>query len=419
MNKILLKSVTCNGSVTDIYIEGNRFKKITSNIPPEETEGAEIVDCRYYAIFPAFYNTHTHAAMTYLRGFADDMPLFKWLNEYIWPFEAKVTGDDIEIASRLALLEMIKSGTVFFADMYWEQERTLKVVEEMGLRATIGVTFADTLLTPEKIEAGFNFLRNRDNLPERIQVGVMPHSIYTVGEKLFRRCVNFAKEEGLVLQTHLSETEKEVADCHREYGCTPVELVEKFGAFDNRFVAAHCVHFSDNDFQIFAQAGATVALNPCSNLKLSSGIVDIPTMLKHNIKLSLGTDGTSSNNNLDMHEEMKFASFLAKVKGSAETLPAEQILQIATEAGAKAFGIEDAGRIEEGWLADALLVDLSNERMNPRHNILSNWVYSADSSAIDSVICNGRFLMRHRHVDGEEDIIREANECALRINLNK
>ena len=419
MGCIVLKSATLPGldghnRVVNVLIEGNRFSKITES-GVDVPAGAEVVDCSRFALFPAFYNGHTHAAMSLLRGYADDMPLQKWLQEYIWPFEAKLTGDDIEPACRLAFLEMIKSGTVFFADMYWHREHTIKVVEEMGIRAAVGVTFAESLMTAEQIEGNFNFLAAHTGESERVRLAVAPHSVYTVGEKLLKRCADFARSENYFVHTHLSETKKELEDCEKQYGCSPVRLLERAGMLDSNLAAAHCVHFSDDDMKAFVDSGATAVLNPCSNLKLASGIPPIDRLLRARAKVALGTDGDSSNNNLDMHEEMKLAALLAKVQGGAETLPAQDALKMATVNSARAYGLNDAGEIREGYLADCLLVDTKNERMVPGHNLVSNWVYAADSSCIDSVICNGRFIMRGRHVDGEEDIVREAEACAKRL----
>lgn len=414
MSKILLKSVLLNDSRTDVLIDGNRFSKIDVDIPQEQWDGAEVVDCKNFAILPPFYNAHCHAAMTLLRGYADDLPLQPWLEKHIWPFEAVMDADAVEIGSRLAALEMIKSGTVFFADMYWNRERTIKVVDEMGLRAAIGTTMAENLVTPEKLEANFKFIHDRYGVNDRIQLVMMPHSIYLAGETLLKRCAQFVKDEGVFLHTHLSETKFEVDNCLREHKCTPVEWIDKCGMLNESLSAAHCVHLSESDMKLMADAKATAVLNPCSNLKLNSGIPNIPAMLESGMRIALGTDGASSNNNLDMCEEMKVASLLAKVVGKAETLPAADVLQLATRNGALAFGI-DAGVIQEGTLADALLVRLNEPSMSPLFNLISNWVYAANSSIIDSVICNGRFLMRNRHVDGEKEIIADAEKCAKKL----
>lgn len=423
MGKILLKSVLMQNAGEsparkNVLIDGNVFSKIVDVSTPEMANGAEIIDCKNLALVPAFYNGHTHAAMSLLRGYADDMELSKWLNEYIWPFEAKLTDRDIEIGSRLAVLEMIKSGTVFFSDMYWHREQTMKVVEEMGIRASIGVTISDVLVSPEGLKANFDFLAKHTGESERVKLAVMPHSIYIVSEQYLRRSMEMAEKENYPLHIHLSETEKEVRDCLEQHGCTPVEYLQRLGCLNSRVQAAHCVHFSEKDMEIFAQSGASAILNPNSNLKLSSGIPSIVKMMDRRIPLGLGTDGDSSNNNLDMHEEMKLAALLAKVQGGAETLPASEALKMASVNVARINGI-NAGIIAEGKLADGILVRLDNERMVPCFDLISNWVYSADSRAIDSVLCNGRFVMRGGHVDGEEDIVREAGECALHLAENK
>ncbi len=416
MGKILLKSVLMQNAGEepvrkDVLIDGNQFAKISDQLSPEEVGNAEVVDCKNFALLPAFYNGHTHAAMSLLRGYADDMELSKWLNQYIWPLEAKLTAKDIEIGSRLAVLEMIKSGTVFFADMYWHREQTMKVVEEMGIRASIGVTIADNLMTEEGLKANFEFLENHTGESERVKLAVMPHSVYAVGEANLKRCIGIAENENYPLHIHLSETASEVENCKAQYGCSPVELLERLGGLNARTHAAHCVHFSGKDMEIFAKSGATAILNPCSNFKLSSGYPLIAKMMDAGVNLAIGTDGDSSNNNLDMHEDMKLAALLAKVQGGAEKLPAAEALKMATVNVAKINGI-DAGTIAEGKLADGILVRLDNERMVPCHDLISNWVYSADSRSIDSVLCNGKFVMRGGHVDGEEDIVREADACA-------
>ena len=412
--KTILKSVFFDGAKRDILIVGNLFEKVTRPLEPADYEGAEIVDCSHFAIMPAFYNGHTHAAMSLLRGFADDMELGKWLREYIWPTEAKLTDADIRVGSRLAVLEMIKSGTVFFADMYWHREQTMRVVEEMGIRAAIGVTFAESLMSAEAWTNNIEFLKNHTGESERVQLVVMPHAIYTVGEAKTAELIEIAQSEHYKIHTHLSETVTEIKECEEKYNCTPVEFWQRLGGLDENFSAAHCTHFTPSDRKIFAESGATAILNPCSNMKLNSGIPQVAEMLKDGLKLGLGTDGDSSNNNLDMQEEMKAIALLAKYLGTAETLPAEDALKMASCNVAQFFGI-NAGRIAEGCLADCLLIDLNNERFVPCYNIYSNWVYSANSNAIDSVMCNGKFVMRGRHVDGEEEILLDARECAERL----
>ena len=414
MAKTILRSVLHEGRKLDILISGKKFAKIGRELTARDLDKAEVVDCSGLAILPPFFNGHCHAAMTLMRGLGGDLPLREWLERVVWPFEARLSADDVEAGARLAVLEMVKSGTVFFSDMYWNRERTMKVVEEMGIRAAIGVTFAESLDSAGHEEENFDFIRAHRGESDRVKIAVMPHSVYLVGEKLFRRCAKAAREEGMVLHTHLSETRREIRDCAKEHGCTPVELLDRWGVLDENLVAAHCVHLTAGDRKLMAGSGATAILNPTSNLKLGSGIPKIAALAKSGIPLGIGTDGASSNDCLDMHAETKLAALLAKSGGRSDALPAREVLAMATENVARAYGIR-SGRIEEGWAADALLVDLGDGRLNPLHDLESNWIYSADSASIRHVLCDGRFVMKDRHVDGEEEIVAEANACALRL----
>ncbi len=404
--KILIKGTLLGDNVVDILVDGNRFAKIGGRIDVPEID--EIIDGAGTAILPPFYNAHTHAAMTLLRGYADDMELFKWLNEYIWPFEDKLTAEDIFAGSRLAILEMIRSGTVFFNDMYWETQETIRAAESMGVRSAIGMVFTD--VTPkERVESNLDFIK-KFRRTELTQITIAPHAIYTASEGLLRRCAELARERGLLLHTHLAETQKEVADCVKEHGKSPTKYLDDIGFLGSDVVAAHCVCLDDNDVEILQRRGVTIAHNPAANMKLGSGIFRAAACDKAGCKIALGTDGPSSNNNLDMGEEMKFAALLAKVSGTPEDIPAQSVFRWATSAGAEAFGI-DAGVIAEGKLADALLVDLSDTRFVPNHNLISNWVYSADRHCIRDVICNGKILMRNRVVAGEDEIVEAARNA--------
>ena len=396
MGTLLLKNVWLDGAVTHVLIEGNRFKKIGA---AAEMPADEVLDAEGMALLPPFYNTHTHAAMSLLRGYADDMPLQKWLQDYIWPFENKMTAADIREGSRLAVREMIRTGTVFFSDMYFDIEETIRVVQEYGIRAAIGVTFVESHTKSqqaEKLEMLRSWSRPADDL---ITLTVAPHAIYTVGPDMLVRCAATARELGFKLHIHLSETRTEVEDCIREHGTTPVRYLDSLGVLGDNVIAAHVVHVDEEEAAMLAARGVTVSHCPCSNMKLASGIFPYKLLHDAGCRITLGTDGDSSNNNLDMREEMKFAALLAKVSsGDPEILPAGEALAMATRNGAEAFGI-DAGIIEEGRLADALLVDLRDERMQPLHNLASNWVYAAGSDCIDTVICNGKILMRHHCMD--------------------
>lgn len=400
MKSILIKHVLLDGRKTNILIQGNRFANLSA---PSDTEADKVIEAEGKAVLPPFYNTHTHAAMVLLRGYAEDMNLQTWLEKYIWPREDSLTAEDIKLGSRLACLEMIKSGTVFFSDMYFDIEGTIDVVDKMGMRASIGVTFMDSHSKGMR-DAKKSLIREwKDIDGGRITLSAAPHAIYTVSGDNFRSAANCAREKGMKIITHLCETATEVENCIKAHGCTPVEYLDKLGILSDDVIAAHCVHLTENDIRILSERGVYVSHCPASNMKLSSGRFNYEK--SGLLKMTLGTDGASSNNNLDMREEMKLATFYAKSNGSPENLPAEEVFRWATRNGAQAFGI-DAGVIAEGKLADCILINLDDPKMIPLFNLTANWVYSADSSVIDTVICNGRVIMENRHVDGEEEIIQ-------------
>ena len=391
MGSLLIRHTRLGDKTTDILVVDGRFASLSA---PAGTEADETIDATGTAILPPFYNTHTHAAMSLLRGYADDMPLQRWLNDYIWPYENKMTAADIREGSRLAIREMIQTGTVFFSDMYFEIGETIAVAQEFGIRAAIGVTFVEShskSQQEEKLEMLHQWVDPTNGL---ITLTVAPHAIYTVGSGLLVKCAEVARSLGMKLHIHLSETRKEVEDCLREHGTTPVRYLDSLGFLGPDVIAAHVVHVDEEEAAILASRGVTIAHCPCSNLKLASGIFPYKLLHDAGCRIALGTDGDSSNNNLDMREEMKFAALLAKASsGNPEVMPADEALAMATRNGAAAFGI-DAGVIQEGKLADALLVRLDDVRMQPCHNLVSNWVYAAGSSCIDTVICNGKILMR-------------------------
>ena len=391
MKTLLIKNVLLKDRKTDILVADGRFKSLCA---PEGTRADETLDAEGMAILPPFYNTHTHAAMSLLRGYADDMPLQKWLQDYIWPYENKMTAQDIREGSRLAVREMIRTGTVFFSDMYFEIDQTIAVVQEFGIRAAIGVTFVDSHSKSQQADK-LDMLRHWvDPSGGLITLTVAPHAIYTVSPDLLVKCADTARSLGLKLHIHLSETRQEVEDCLRAHGTTPVRYLDSPGFLGPDVIAAHVVHVDEEEAAILASRGVTIAHCPCSNMKLASGIFPYKLLHEAGCRITLGTDGDSSNNNLDMREEMKFAALLAKVSsGDPEVLPAAEALEMATRSGAEAFGL-DAGVIREGALADALLVRLDDPRMQPCHNLVSNWVYAAGSSCIDSVICNGNIVMK-------------------------
>ncbi len=413
---ILIKNVLLNQERRDVLIEGKRFQKIA---PVIDDRADEVIDGSGKAILPPFYNTHTHAAMTLLRGYADDMELFCWLNDYIWPAEAKLDGSDIYWGTKLAILEMIRSGTVFFNDMYWHQRDAVRAVEEMGVRAAIGMLFiegADGKVLERNLRSNAELFGARSSFSDRVMITFAPHAVYTVSGPTLRQVAGDAAESGSFIHIHASETLREVEECRAAHnGMTPVQWLDSLGILGEKTILAHCVHLTDADIELIRERRAVIAHMPCSNYKLLSGRFRFQAAFEGKCRITLGTDGCASNNNLSMFDEMKLAAFSAKMEAN---LPAagrdSDIFDIATRNGAEAFGI-DGGVIAEGKLADALLADLSLPCMTPCYHLAANWVYSAGPECVDTVICNGRILMRNRRIDGEEEIIARAAECCAKL----
>lgn len=413
---VLIKKVRLHGEVVDVLIRGNRFDSIGVDV---DSSADVVIDGQGKAILPSFHNAHTHASMTLLRGYADDMDLHTWLSEHIWPFEARLTEDDIYWGARLACLEMIKSGTTFFADMYWHWKGTARAVTEMGLRAALSAAFFDfdDPVRAETMKRQVMDLHAASAAyPDRIRFILGPHAIYTVSSESLRWLGDYAERHGLLVHLHLSETQKEVEDCLARHGRRPVEYLHDLGLLAPNLILVHAVWMTGGEMDLLARHGVQVVHCPVSNMKLCSGRFDHAAMKARGVAVALGTDGCSSNNNLDMMEEMKVASLLAKVSSMDPTaMSAGEALDAATVAGARMYGL-DGGRIATGQLADCILVDLDNVRMVPNHHLVSNLVYSANSSCVDTTICDGRVLMRGGRVEGEEEILAQVRATLARLN---
>lgn len=402
---ILIKQVQHNDQPVDIFISGNHIQTIgdCSGIHAEI-----VLDGRDKAILPTFHNGHNHAAMAYMRSYADDIELHAWLNNHIWPFESKVTAEDVYDGARLACLEMIKSGTTFFNDMYWFWHSTARAVNEMGMRAALSavfIDFDDPVKAKEQMEFNTRLFEERTQYSNRIIYQPGPHAIYTVSEKSLRWCVEFAAEHNLMIHTHLSETKKEVDDCIAKHGMRPPAYLDSLGFLGPNVTAAHCIWLEQSEMELLAGRGVKALHCPVSNMKLASGKFRFSDAQKAGMQIAIGTDGCASNNALDMGAEIKAAALLEKhFTGDPTALDAQTAWHAGTRAAAEMFGL-NSGIIEEGALADCMLVDLNNERLVPGYNLISDMVYSAGSSCIDTVICDGRILMQNRHVPGEEEII--------------
>ena len=416
MSTVLIRNVIHEGNARDVLIRGECFERIEPRI---EEAAERVIDAGgRKAILPAFYNAHTHAAMTLLRGYADDLPLHEWLQDHIWPVEARMTAEDIYNGARLACLEMIRSGTVFFNDMYWQPEQTIRAAVEMGLRVCTGPIVLDAFAsdqTAAQQDAVTAFIEKKDDLPATVIPAITPHSPYGVRSDTLAWVAEKAAESGLRMHLHLSETEKEVEDCLAQHGCRPAEYVHRLGLLTPRTLVAHAIHLDAREFELLAEQGVSIAHMPVSNMKLCCGSMDMAAVRARRIRLTLGTDGCSSNNCLDMMQEMKFAGLLAKhTTGDPTAFPASAAYRAATRDAAEAFGL-NAGVIAPGRAADCILVDLDNTRLIPGHNRISDMVYSADSSVIDTVLCAGSILMEQKHIAGEAEILGLAHESARRL----
>jgi len=371
---------------------------------------------------PGMVNTHTHAAMTLFRSYADDMVLMDWLQNKIWPAEANLNPNDIYWGTQLAIAEMLKTGTTCFADMYFAEDKVAQAVEETGIKASLsrGLTGLDDS-ADAKLKENVEFFKNWHNKAEgRIKVMLGPHAPYTCPVPFLKKIIAAAANIGAELHMHLSETKGEVEECVKNNGLTPIALMNELGMFDLGTLAAHCVYVNDADLDIMAKKRVRVAHNPQSNLKLASGIAPVNAMLKKDILVGLGTDGASSNNNLDMLEEARLAAMLQKTTtGDPTAVSASQALTMATVMGAKALGFTDCGEIKIGNKADLVLYDMSKPYWYPRHNLTSLFIYAANASDASTVVVDGKVLMEKGElltIDIER-VYSEANSCAKRLTM--
>lgn len=417
MNDILLKNALFEDRRVDIYIHDGIIAGITPSVPgtfPSPAEKYETVDCSSKAVLPSFINMHTHAAMSMMRGVGEDINFHEWLAR-IWQIESGITPEYVYYATRLACLEMIKTGTATFNDQYWHMPQARKAALEMGIRPVLSYVLCDRMNPAEsKIQIRECIRHYEESLkwPEKSQFVISVHAIYSVCEEAIVWAAGFAAEHGLKLHVHLSETEKEVLDCKAAHnGMTPVEYLESLGFFSPDVIAAHSLWLSDKDVEILGRHGVNCVHNINSNLKLTSGYRFRYNELRDaGANVCLGTDGCGSSNNLDMLEAMKTAAMVQKAwREDATAMPLNELLATGTSNGARALGL-NSGSLEVGRIADLMLVDIDNWNFISNAPTLANFIYSAHSDCIDSLMCNGRWIMKNRMVDGERDIIRDARK---------
>jgi 5-methylthioadenosine/S-adenosylhomocysteine deaminase len=401
----------------DIAIEGADISGIWPTGQAPALTGCQVIDASGMVAIPGFVNAHTHCAMTLMRGYADDMPLMPWLQERIWPFEMKLQEEDVYWGTLLGIAEMIRAGVTCFNDMYHYFEAAARAVIDSGIRGVVsGVLLgflpnADGLL--DKAIAFAKEWKHRGD--GRLVTMLGPHAPYTVADALLARVIDGAREAGVGIHIHVSETRSEVEDSVRQFGRTPVQRLNEIGLFDVRPVAAaHCVHLTDDDIATLAEKRVGIAHCPGSNMKLSSGVAPVPKLLKAGAIVGLGTDGPASNNNLDMLEEARLAALLHKLEGNDPTLvPAYDALEMATRGSARALGIDDrVGQIRPGMKADIALVDFDQPHLFPRHDVISHLVYAARAGDVCTVFIHGKPVMRDRKLLtlDEGEIFRQVGE---------
>lgn len=405
----------------DIKIENYIIKKIAKDIKAEENE--KVIDAFGKVVMPGLINTHAHIAMSIFRGTFEGCSLYTWLNEKIWPIEAKLTKEDVYNASMLSILEMISTGTTCVNDHYFMSEEIRKALEESKLRAMITRVVMDTdgeEASKKRIEEFINLYENRDKENTLIAYSVAPHGLYTCSGKLLEECKELAIKYNLPIHTHFLESFDEIEDIKKLHGDEASKVLKKY--FDGiHVILAHGVKLNSEDIEILKTMDCSIAHNPISNFRLGCKIADTTKYIQNGINVALGTDGQGSGNNLDMFEAMKIAALAqGGIHENEERLESKDIIKMATINGAKLLGLENRiGSIEEGKLADIIIVDISpkleNIKMLPNNDIISNLVYNTDGRNVETTIVNGEILMENREIKivDAEKIINNFKEYKL------
>ena len=417
-NALILNPNNFENKKQSLLIKGNLIAEIADEI--DEAGVEKIIDADGKILLPGLINTHTHLSMTLFRGLADDLSLDSWLNDHIWPMEANLNGDYCYIGALLGAIEMIKSGTTTFSDMYFYMEDVARAVEDAGIRAVLSygmIDFGDAERRENEINQNMTLFNSCNGMANgRIKVFLGPHSPYTASEDLLKKVRELADEYNMDIHIHVSETQKEINDSLDEKGLRPFEYLEKIGFLGPDVVAAHCVWLSDEEIEIIKKHGVKVSHNPCSNMKLASGVSPVSKLIENDICVSIGTDGASSNNNLDLIEELKTASLLQKVSTlDPKVLSSDEAIEMATIKGAETLGLSDEiGSIEVGKKADIILIDTNAANMTPDSSSLSsNVIYSANGSNVDTTICDGKILMENKKLTelDENEIYAKARQA--------
>ncbi len=390
--------------------------------------GYEALDAGGKLVIPGLINTHTHAAMTLLRGYADDMLLDEWLNKKIWPLEANLRPEDVYIGTMLACLEMMRSGTTTFADMYFYMGRAAEAVKETGLRALIShgmIELGDKEKGEREIMEAEKLIRNyHGGANGRLRVMFGPHAPYTCSPDYLVRVKELAVKHDVMVNIHVAETRGEAKQIEKRFGVNlggkgVIHYLDSLNFLYSNVLAAHTVWVSPGEINVLFKRGVKVSHNPVSNLKIACGIAPVQAMLDRGVTVSLGTDGAASNNTLDMFETMKVAALIHKnINMDPTVLRAEKVFEMATVSGAKSLGLEgEIGTLKPGKKADIVILDLKKPRLTPLHNVFSHLVYAARGEDVETVIVDGRILMEEGEIKtvNEEEVLRKASETAKNL----
>lgn len=374
------------------------------------------IDCKDNLLMPGFKDAHTHSAMTFLRSYADDVPLDKWLNEKVFPLEAKLSGEDIYHLTRLAILEYLTAGITSIFEMYLTPDTIAEACMDMGMRCVLTSGLNNFSSSIGQLEEEYLKWNKRHSLIS-YQLGF--HAEYTCSKELIYNIAQLAHEYHAPVYTHLSETAKEVEECKARYGMTPVMFLDTMGMFEFGGGGYHCVHVTDSDMEVLRRRRMYVVTNPASNLKLASGIAPIADFERRKIPVAIGTDGPASNNCLDMFREMFLVAGLSRVReGDASSPDAMRVLRMATVQGARAMRLSRADVLAKGKYADIIMIDLHQPNMQPIHNIPKNLVYSGSKSNVCMTMINGKILYYNREFnvgDSAENIYAKCDEIVRRL----
>lgn len=427
MPKVLIKNgtfITMRDDETVLHgsmvVDGDRITYLGENTPDGTFD--TVIDGTYRVYLPGLVNTHGHAAMSLLRGYADDLALQVWLEEKMWPNEAKFTAEDVKWGTMLSVAEMLLGGTTAFVDMYDHMDQVAAVVEESGMRGCLTRGMIG-LVPPEvqraKLEEATAFVKAwHGKAGGRITTMMSPHAPYTCPPAFIEDIVQAAHELDQPIHIHMSETAREVAQNVEQYGERPVRHLEKLGVFERPCLVAHGVHLNDEEIAILAKYDVRVSHNPGSNLKLASGIARVPELMRAGVLVSLGTDSSASNNNLDLLEEVRFAALLHKgTTGDPTAVPALEALKMGTVYGAKSIWLDDVGTLEVGNKADFISINPERLHYYPHTNFVSHLVYAANSTDVMDVWVDGKQLVKDRELLtlDEERIKKEFTACFERV----